>query len=125
MNEFDINKFPEADKINSENLEAAIFEYEIALCYYLMLDAVRLGHREFTVRKLKCEFQVLKFLKEKGFNIKSSSVKRDAFVISWDFPSEDEMPQTVNQYYEDMMSEDELREHLKNKVNEIKPLEFD
>ena len=107
MNEFDINKFPEADKINSENLEAAIFEYEVALCYYLMLDAVRLGNHCFTVRKLKCEFQVLKFLKEKGFNIKGSPLKKDAFVISWDFPSEDEMPQTVNQYYEDMRTNSE------------------
>ena len=41
MNEFDINKFPEAKDINFVKLQEAIFEYEVAICYYAILDALR------------------------------------------------------------------------------------
>lgn len=122
---YDLSRFPDAKEVSFETLEAAIFEYEVAICYYAILDAIRMGVDHITIKAPKCEYQVLKFLKDKGFNIRSSKVKKNAFEISWDFPDEDEMPQTVDQYYEDMMSEDELREHLKNKVKEVKPLEFD
>ena len=64
---FDIENFPRAEEVNSENLASAIFECEIYTIFWTITEAVRKEKNEVTM-DIRCS-ATIDFLKEKGYNV--------------------------------------------------------
>ena len=64
---FDIENFPRAEEVNSENLALAIFECEIHTIFWTIAEAVRKEKNEVTM-DIRCG-ATIDFLKEKGYNV--------------------------------------------------------
>lgn len=64
---FDIENFPRAEEVNSENFASAIFECEIHTIFWIITEAVRKEKNEVTMY-IRCG-ATIDFLKEKGYNV--------------------------------------------------------
>ena len=64
---FDIENFPRAEEVNSENLASAIFENEIHTIFWAITEAVRKDRKEVVVDI--CCGAIIDFLKEKGYDV--------------------------------------------------------
>ena len=64
---FDIENFPRAEEVNSENLASAIFECEINTIFWAITEAVRKDRKEVVV-DIRCG-AIIDFLKEKGYDV--------------------------------------------------------
>lgn len=64
---FDIENFPRAEEVNSENLASAIFENEINTIFWAITEAVRRDRKEVIV-DIRCG-AIIDFLKEKGYDV--------------------------------------------------------
>ena len=64
---FDIENFPRAEEVNSENLASAIFENEINTIFWAITEAVRKDRKEVVV-DIRCG-AIIDFLKEKGYDV--------------------------------------------------------
>ena len=64
---FDIENFPRAEEVNSENLASAIFECEIYTIFWAIAEAVRKDRKEIIV-DIRCG-ATIDFLKEKGYDV--------------------------------------------------------
>ena len=64
---FDIENFPRAEEVNSENLASAIFENEIHTIFWAITEAVRKDRKEVVV-DIRCG-AIIDFLKEKGYDV--------------------------------------------------------
>lgn len=64
---FDIENFPRAEEVNSENLASAIFENEINTIFWAITEAVRKDRKEVVV-DIRCG-AIIDFLKERAMTL--------------------------------------------------------